>query len=161
MAWDPSWRKILSKDLEIRGPGIPILTSFLPWTKPASEPLTGTTPLPSLCYKGTSRCDTPDHVPAIRPISQLGSSWAQVIIVPTVSFTTATISRSNSYKGNSSAVSRMVRPNRLREGTSALCVGAGAEVRVTGLGKGWPSSGPGRKGKVRHEPQPHSLRFSS
>lgn len=37
------------------------------------------------------------HIPAISPISHLGSSYAHVIIVPTVSFTTATISRSNSY----------------------------------------------------------------
>lgn len=37
-------------------------------------------------------------IPAISPISQLGSSYAHVIIVPTVSFTTATISRSNSYR---------------------------------------------------------------
>ena len=38
------------------------------------------------------------HSPAISPTSQVGSSYAQVIIVPTVSFTMATTSSSNSCK---------------------------------------------------------------
>lgn len=37
-----------------------------------------------------------ENIPAIRPIWHLGSSYAHVIMVPTVSFTIATISRSNS-----------------------------------------------------------------
>ena len=37
--------------------------------------------------------------PTISPTSQYGSSYPQVIMVPTVSFTTATTSRSNSCRG--------------------------------------------------------------
>lgn len=77
-------------------------------------------------------------------------------MVPTVSFTIATMSRSNSYKGSSHIVSRMYKPNRLRRATSApggphqLKVGGwegAAEAGVTGLGTGWQSKGTWEKGQ--------------
>ena len=48
---EPLGKKILSKDLGIRRPEIPMLTSSQPWTKLASEPLCKGTmaPCPSVC----------------------------------------------------------------------------------------------------------------
>lgn len=78
-------------------------------------------------------------------------------MVPTVSFTTATMSRSNSCKGNSSTV----RGCATQTGSGGACqpeVGRGQSHRA-----GWriAEQGPGGRNKVRHVPQHYIIHFFS